>query len=610
MVSREAESEPNVSSINQLFAQPPEVQHAGVRNKSLYLPMRDGVQIAVDVMLPADLRDGQRIPALLIMARYWRSFDMRVPDQPNKALIGPRERTADYLIARGFALVVVDSRGSGASTGVVRFPWSPEELADYAEVAAWVSEQPWCSGRVGAYGISYEGATAQRLAAQGVPAVRAVAPQEIEYDVYTDVLSPGGVFNRAFIEQWHASNARLDNHQTSDLFPWIARLIIKGPRPVDDDRATRAMLRRAKQEHQANVDVYAAARSMTFRDDPFGSSGVTTDDFSLSRTQSAIEQGGAALFTWGSWLDAATADAALRNFNTLNNPQIAVIGAWKHEMTAHGSPFKPPKAKPSPSHDDQVAALAQFFTSTLKDERPPAGKRLYYYTMGEEVWKQTDTFPLPDQQTEAWYFQPDHGLARTIPVADEASDTYTVDPAATTGNTNRWQTQMARPLVYPNRADADRRLLTYTSAPLDRDLEITGYPVITLYVASDTTDGAFFAYLEEVDEAGVVRYLTEGQLRGIHRKLADEPAPSWIGMPYRTFRRADAQPLPVGEVVELTFGLLPVSVLVRRGRRLRVALAGADADTFAPVPGHETPTWQVQRGRMHTSRINLPVIPR
>lgn len=107
-----------------------------------------------------------------------------------------------------------------------------------------------------------------------------------------------------------------------------------------------------------------------------------------------------------------------------------------------------------------------------------------------------------------------------------------------------------------------------------------------------------------------MRYLTEGQLRGIHRRVISTDTPHWTGTPQHSFRRADALPLPSSECVELTFGLLPTSVLIRRGHRLRVALAGADKDTFAPVPTKSTPVWHVHRSRVAASSIELPVIPR
>jgi uncharacterized protein len=594
--------------LSDLFAQAPEKQYTGVQMHSQYLTMRDGTQIAIDVMLPMGLESGTRLPLLMIMARYWRSMELRMPDPPKKAPIGPRESIADYLIPRGFAVVAVDARGTGASTGVNRFPWSPDEIADYGEVAAWAASQSWSNGNIGAFGISYEGATAERLAATGIPGIKAVVPQEIEYDVYTDIVMPGGVFNEAFINQWSESNKLLDNNKTSALFPTLARFFIKGVRPVDADRKTRTVLKQALRDHQANTDVFKAITGITYRDDPFGETGATLDDFSVFCHSEGIQRSGAAIFSWGSWLDGTAAEAALRNFNTYDNPQITVIGAWKHEMTKHGSPFQKPNSPPNPLHDSQWAAMSQFFTETLKHDQPPQGKTLFYYTLGAETWKHTDQFPLPNTDVQTWYFQADHGLAPELPTASSAADTYTVDFNATTGQTNRWQTQMAKPVIYRDRANEDKRLLCYTSAPVEHDTEITGYPIVTLHVASTEPDGAFFVYLEDVDVQGVVRYITEGQLRGIHRKLADTPAPYWTGMPYRTFTRADASPLPVGETVELTFALQPTSVLIKRGHRIRVAIAGADKGTFARIPAHGTPTLEVSRNQAAASCIHLPII--
>lgn len=593
--------------ISDLFAHPPEKVYRKVKSTSQYLMMRDGTQIAIDVMLPADRAPDTRLPLVMIMARYWRSMELRVPDQPNKALIGPREAIVDYLVARGFAVVVADARGTGASTGVNRYPWSADELTDYGVVVEWALEQHWCNGNAGAVGISYEGSTAQYLLASGVKGVKSAAPMEYEFDIYTDVALPGGIFNTAFIHQWSESNKLLDNNRMSSLFPWSARLFVKGVRPVDADRKSRTILTQALRDHQFNSDVHTAISQITFRDDSFGNSGVSLDDFSIFRRQTEIESSGGAIFTWGSWLDATTADTVLRSFNTLSNPQIAVIGAWKHEMTAHGSPYCKPQAEPSPLHEQQWSAVAQFFEQTLKKDQSPSGNVLFYYTLGEEKWKQTDSFPLPDTDIQTWYFRAQSGISLEMPT-DDACDTYTVDFDATTGRTNRWHTQMAKPLIYPDRAGEDRRLLTYTSAPLESDLEITGYPVVTLYVASTHNDGAFFVYLEDVDEKGIVRYVTEGQLRGLHRQLSSQPTPYWSGMPYRTFKRADADPLPQREFVELTFGLQPTSVLIRRGHRIRVALAGADSDTFARIPAQGDPVWQVSHGKILASCIRLPIV--
>ena len=133
---------------------------------------------------------------------------------------------------------------------------------------------------------------------------------------------------------------------------------------------------------------------------------------------------------------------------------------------------------------------------------------------------------------------------------------------------------------------------------------------MTLYVTSTHTDGAFFVYLEDIDEGGKVIYVTEGQLRAIHRKVSTDPPPYKILVPYHSFKKKDAMPLVPGEMAELTFGLHPTSVLVKRGHRIRIAIAGSDKDTFARIPAEGTPVITVARNNQYASHIDLPVVSR
>ncbi len=594
-----------------LFTHQPDRKYRGIATESKYITMRDGTQVAVDILLPFGLEPGARLPVVLTMTRYWRSFELRGSEPARRAPIAPRESLADDLVLRGFAMVIVDARGSGASTGISRFPWSPEEIADYGEVAAWAVTQPWCNGSVGAAGISYEGTTALLLASTGHPEVKGVVPQQFEFDVYTDITFPGGIFNEAFVNAWSSGNAHLDSNKLPDWFPipGFMRWVLKGVRPVDADRKSRQMLERAIREHQANTNVYEAISQITFRDDEFGNTGATLDDFSVFNHKTAVGSSGSALYLSGSWFDGATADTVVRIFNNFNNPQIGIIGAWSHEKTTHGSPYRKPKSRPDPSQAQQWAALAGFFERTLISGQPPQGKTLFYYTLGEEAWKQTDAFPLPDARDQPWYFQAGNSLSPEAPAAGSGFEEYPVDFDASTGRNNRWHTGLARPVIYPDRAREDRRLLTYTSTPLAQDMEVTGYPVVTLYAASSVEDAAIYVYLEDVDESGVVRYITEGQLRGLHRNLSKELPAYTTFMPPHSFKRADGMPLPPGEIVELTIGLHPTSVLFRRGHRIRVAIAGADRDTFARIPAQGSPSFRISRNQAMASHIRLPVVP-
>jgi putative CocE/NonD family hydrolase len=574
-----------------------------VTTQSLYLPTRDGIRLALDLLLPADIPAGTRLPTLISLSRYWRAFEFRPP----LAWWRRQHLFGRFLVSHGYARVIVDVRGTGASFGSQPHPFWSEERRDSLDLLNWIVAQPWSNGNVGAFGDSYGGTAAELLALTGHPAVKAIIPRFNEFDTYTDLAFPGGICSEWFLKTWNYYNHLLDaNRLPKDVGP-LTRLLVRGVKPVDKDRGHH-LLRAAVREHQANGNIYATAQRITYRDDTID--GLSIDEISIHHVQEAIERSGVAIYGWGSWLDAGTANAVIKRFLTLRNPQQAIIGPWNHGATSHASPYQPPKAPVDPDPYKQWQDMLRFFDAYLKDAPPETGaeRRLTYYTLGEEAWKTTVTWPPAGSSPQRWYLAADHTLLPTAPTDESSADAYTIDFAASTGTQNRWHTQVSGPVHYPDRAAADRRLLIYTSPPLTRNTEITGHPVVTLYVTSTAADGAFFVYLEDVDEQGVVRYITEGQLRALHRAIAPGPAPYRLLVPYHSFKRNDGLPLTPSEITELTFDLLPTSVLIRKGHSIRVALAGHDRETFARIPAEGTPLISIARNARYASYIDLPVI--
>ena len=560
-----------------------EPQYKDLTTRALYVAARGGTKIAIDVLLPKDLPPGTKIPALMSITRYWRAAENRQPDNLQK-----------FFVSHGYALIMVDVRGTGASFGSWTMPWSKEEIEDYGKVVDWVVAQSWSNGKVGAYGNSYGGNSAQLLATLNHPAVKAVLPRHYEFDEFTDVPFPGGILNEWLVKTWNDSNHQLDAGA--------------GVKPVDED-ADRSLLRQAVKEHAHNIDLDRAARQVTFRDDALsidGSAAMTLDDISIHRYRREIERSKVAINNWGGWLDAGTADGVIKSFLTFNNSQRAVIGSWNHGATQNASPY----FSMSSQRISIMYEWLRFFDHYLKgiDTDVTAEKVLFYYTMGEERWKKTSVWPVAGTKNMRLYMAGDNSLSESAPAATAGADAYTVDYEASTGEKNRWRTQLGGQVIYPDRTGEDRRLLTYTSQPLTADTEITGYPVINLYVTSTQTDGAFFVYLEEMDEAGKVTYLTEGELRAIHRKVSKDTPPYTTLVPYHTFKKRDAMPLVPGEIAELKFGLLPTSVLIKKGHRIRIAIAGHDKSVFARIPAEGTPLISVARNRQHASFIDLPVV--
>lgn len=584
------------------------------RNQSLYVTMPDGVRIAVDVWLPADLDDGNTIPTLMYATRYWRARQ-NISDSYGD---DNRFAEAENVNGAGYALVLVDARGSGASFGTRPYEMSVAEAMDYGEVVDWILEQPWSNQRVGAYGVSYAGNTAEMLAINGHPAVRAIAPLFNDFDNFGQLIFPGGLLTVGFLELWgehvHAEDmndiCRAEDASGADCDE--LRQTWLGVKPVDADRDGR-LLAQAVSEHAANVHPFEAALVYEYRDDPWGGEGGVRNVGYLRSPAGHlpdIEASGVAMFIRAGWQDAATVNGTLGRYMSIDNPQTVFIGPWDHGAHNDADPFHAIDRPVEPTEERQFAEMIAFFDRFLKEGGDEITEsQIHYYTLGADRWSTTKHWPPEGFMDTTWYFAADGLLTGTWSEANAGADEYTVDFEATTGRHNRWYTNNGSgDVIYPDRAEEDKKLLTYTSAPFEADTEITGHPVVTLYVRSTQEDGAFFAYLEDVAPDGRVTYITEGQLRGIMRRTSSEAPPYWKSGPHRSELSRDAMPFVPGEVAELTFELWATSVLIKSGHRLRIALAGADRDSFLRYPRNgETPVITVERNRRYASHVVLPM---
>jgi putative CocE/NonD family hydrolase len=592
--------------------------------------MRDGVRIALNVWVPVGPTSAARLPTIVHQTRYYRSMELREPLRTLMAgkpfeHIPPTAKSRKRFVANGYAWVDVDVRGSGASYGSRACEWSPDEIRDGAELVEWIIRQPWSNGLLGALGTSYDGACAEFLLVNRHPAVRAIAPRFALFDAYTDIAFPGGIHATWFTESWGRYNDALDRNSPHEVAGWWVKFLVTGVQPVTDDH-DRSQRAGAIAAHRANYDVHQQALSLTFRDDvapsdpyhhkganDFRLVGVPIDEsgsinlFSPHNYWHDIEASGAAIYNYGGWFDGAYAHSAIKRFLTVSTAgSRLILGPWNHGGRWHIDPL----GGPSTSTFDHDGELLRFFDHHLREGASSISseQRIHYFTMVENRWKASDVWP-PPATTRTYYLAPERKLSLDPPVSDTIGDEYVVDPTAGTGANSRWRTQVAigAAVRYDDRSEQDARLLTYTGAALDHAIEVTGHPVVTLFVSSTADDGAVFVYLEDVDPRGRIAYVTEGQLRMLHRRLSADPPAYRQAVPYRTFMRADAQPLAPGDIAELTFDLLPTSYVFDVGHRVRISIAGADASHFAVLPGGPS-TLLMHRTRLHSSHIDLPVI--
>lgn len=573
-----------------------------LRNTSLYIPMSEGVRIAVDVALPKDLKPGQRIPALIKGTPYWRALHLTFLGGAfaELGLLKP-PYDADTLLLndRGYAVITVDTRGTGASFGYVDVAFNDREVGDFGELIDWAARQSWSNGRVGAYGFSYRGILAVDMASLGRPALKAVAPSFDFPDLYL-ACYPGGVFSQRFMKAWSTQTAALNR---GELSSFVSRLLINGPKPVAADKDG-ALLAQAIADHARNWNVYDCVRKAPNQDDKICGSGKSMNEISEISRHAAIEKSGIPMYVTAGYFDANSAAQALQRFRTFSNPQELTLGPLSHGGFYNTNPFADRNAPTDPSYTKQVSAMADFFDRYLKAGGKPIAKSLHYFVLHGGGWKTAESWPPAGVKANNWYLAPNHSLSTMAPTGDGV-DTYRVDFTASTGAKSRYRSPVdLSKMAYPDRRTQDKRLLTYTSAPLDADIEIAGDPVAKLMLATAASDGEVIVYLEDVAPDGTVTYLTEGLLRLAHRKLSAEVTPS--GDPLHSHLSAEAAPMTPGKPELIEIGLFPIAVRLHRGERIRIAIAGADDGNLERLPTAGDPTFTVECNAVARSWLELP----
>lgn len=564
--------------------------------ESHYVVMDDGVRLAVDVHFPPHRDGDDRFPAMLELTRYWRSIVDPKTGQPLGS--GGLNRIDREFVAHDYVIVKVDVRGSGASFGHRLEEYGPREVRDGYAIIDWVSKQPWSNGNVGAYGISYSGTTAEFICSSKHPALKCVIPGWSDFDDFASPSRPYGLMAKSLIDEWGAMVGWMDENNVEKMRGSV--------RPVDP-----RLLPAAIEEHRANPDVAEFVAHADFRDFSEGGARPMSECASVF-WKSDIEASNVPMLVFASWLDAGTADGALLRFQHYRNPQYLVILASSHGGMSHASPYTVGDAKipPIPTGREQLDLWLAFADHYLKgvSNEVPQWPKVRYFNMGEERMLETEVWPPNGAETVPFYFGPEGALSEQPPPPGAAHDAYQVDFDVNTGTSNRWMTQMGRPIFNLNRREAmDARMLCYTSAPLEADLQITGTPEIHLWLSSTQADGAVLAYLEDLAADGQSRYLTEGGLRFVHRKISVDPRLPHDILPH-SFAQADALAYEPNREMEIAFKMWPTSARIAKGSRIRIAIAGADQTTFARLPTDGEVTMTIYREPKRSSRVCLPII--
>lgn len=578
---------------------------------SRYLRMRDGCELALDVYLPEARETGgdqpSSFPVIAVMTPYYRRFQVTAPGAeaaPNIAIY------RDFFVPRGYALVVLDVRGSGASFGRRDAFRSPKERGDYLELAEWISSQPWCNGSIGATGISYLGAASCFLGSTGHPAVKAVAPLFAVSDTYSDHVFPGGIMCKTVTSNYDDLIRALDWDLRDELkaYSYFADPRYAGPAPVDDD-PDGAKVRRAVEEHKDSFILRDMAAEMAFREeaclhDPELHSGACSPYFYLQEVAGKV-----AVYSVSGWYDgSAFVHGSISRFLSLKGKaDRLLLGPWDHGARTNGSPWR--KTGQSAPEFSILAEVLRFFDQHLagmetgiENEAP-----VHYFCTHAEEWRNSPQWP-PRSEPQLWHLHPgrlDLAASDRLEVVEHQTK-FTIS----SGTDTRFERLSAQPTIdyYKNWHLHEQQMLSFLSDPLQSDLELGGHVLLELALSSSERDGALFAYLSEFDAQGRLHYITDGCLRLAHRTVSEPPANYQTVWPFRDYSRKNARRMTPSEVERVQLALLPIGWTLKAGSRLKLSLSGSDAEHFQQVPHGRPPRYSFQLGGQRGCVLQLPIV--
>jgi uncharacterized protein len=595
----------------------------GTQRTSDYLTLSDGTRLAYDVIIPTKkgVAAGEPLPVLFKYTPYGRAWT--IFDKNGKLLVGNfvdwpiqaylrinfllkgdkgrvmdplfRDRWLGNVVSHGYIVVSVDRPGTGASFSS-NTPGSMETAAKFeSEIMDWIAAQPWSDGNIAMYGDSQQAMVQFAAAAAGNPHLKAILPAASQVEIYQAVDYPGGVFNKAFDSLVASSLPLLD--------------MLATPVDSDPDGVLLNQARDSRKNTYTTQNVVEHATDYPFHDSLTADGRTAWQTMDLDKFIDPINHTHTAVYMTVGWYDIFTADMFYW-YNNLSVPKRLTVRPTDHStVSANQSDL---------NYGTEALRWLDYWLkgidNGIMDEAP-----IHYYVQDgpkKGIWQSSNQWPLAAQNISRFYFGEgktgsvpsvnDGTLSTDVPTTLSATDSYKVDYTTTTGTKTRWGA-IEEAHVYPDLRDHDARSLTYTTPVLQNDVEITGHPVVHLWLSTSAPDLDAFVYLEEIDKDGHSTYITEGDLRASHRKLSQAPF-NILGLPYQSHNQGDQMVIPSGTPFELDFSLLPTSYQFHTGSRIRITVAFADAGNFDTPILSPAPVLQLLRDTSHLSYVELPVI--
>jgi uncharacterized protein len=524
--------------------------------QEVMIPVRDGVHLQTVILTPVVAKG----PLPILFRRTPYGVPEKAPEQMPDSWV--------ELAKDGYIFVIQNLRGRFKSEGVFELtsqvdlsnPKATSETTDAYDSIEWlVKNVPNNNGKVGMYGVSYDGLTTGLALLHPHPALKAMSEQASPVDQWMNdddhrygALRESYDFEYAVMEQSDKNSNTHFAFETYDTYEWYLNL---GP--------------------LSNINTKYLHGKI-----PYWNSTIDHPDYDeFWKKEAWVQQLHASTVPnlnvagfwdqedpWGPWQIFRHAEE-----KDPDHTNFMVAGPWFHGQ------WQTPKADrigliPFGGHETarefRENIEAPFFRYYLHGVGEKPQWQASTFQSGSNTWHTYAAWPPKEAESTNLYLHPDGTLSFTAPSASDGAEyrEYVSDPAnpvpyrqrpiSPTYPAGDWRTwEVADQRFVDNRPD----VLSFVSAPLDHSLVVTGPLLAQLFASTSGTDSDFVVKLIDVFPQ-------------------DSKKNPW---------NAEEGPKP-GEYAQSLNGYeLPIAMEVRRGRYLH------DYEHPEPLKANEPTAWEI-----------------
>ncbi|MBK8294668.1 MAG: CocE/NonD family hydrolase [Solirubrobacterales bacterium] len=608
-----------------------------------YVTMRDGVELAMTVRLPAGktMADGP-FPTVIEHSGYQTAAPH---DLLNSILSGksdPLAPSPSTVVGSllgpqlGFASISVQMRGSGCSGGAFDLFGLPTTYDGYDMVET-AAAQSWVKGKVGMVGISFSGISQLFAAGTQPPNLAAVAPMSVTDDLYTATGYPGGIFNSGFALSWITERVDDAKPAPEGGQPWAKELTTNGDPDTTPPNVPDQHCIDNQKLHPQALDALKVIQKNPHR---------TPRLFRERAPGDWMKHIKVPVFLTGQYQDEQTGGhfpESLKNLEGNKNVWVTMQNGVHTDslgpkqftpwiefinlFVADRIPVVPPLvsgvlygslAGPSaPVEQSRYAGMTDVPAARAAFEKDYPRFRLLMdngagpWGLGAQgaTWEMKSSSWPPKRVKPKRFVLGKRGKLGGKKPRRASKVKYVADPDA------RPLTNLVSGSVNPPQPNllwapiAKRKGVGFTSSAVSNDVVIAGPSSLDLWVKSSRRDTDFQATISEVRPDGNETYVQSGWLRASHRKL-DRKRSSAID-PFPTHLKRDARRMPKRKYQKVRIPIYPVTHAFRKGSKIRVTVSAVGGDRseweFATLDKGKTKN-TISIGGKRPSRLVLPVL--